>query len=245
MLGKEGDEGIIARAVKKLFGAKSEMEGLPRGASKVTISVELLEVYNEKVRDLLNQQTGPNGKEIEITVTSKKVVGNIVCQTSSEEEVLAILKDAQKRRCVKATGSNDESSRSHMLFTIHFDVELSDGTVRNGKLNVCDLAGSERLDKSGTNAVGGALLKETQNINKSLCVLSNVIERLQAGDKNIPFRESKLTFLLKDSLSGNSKTLAIVCCNPLSAHMQESLGSLRFASKVNRVDLKAVANFSC
>jgi len=71
-----------------------------------------------------------------------------------------------------------------------------------------------------------------------------VIERLQAGDANVPFRESKLTFLLKNSLCGNSKTLAIVCCNPLAAHFNESLCSLRFAEKVNRVDLKAVANFT-
>ena len=91
----------------------------------------------------------------------------------------------------------------------------------------------------------GSLFEETKNINKSLSVLSNVIERLQAGDKVIPFRDSKLTFLLKDSLSGNSKTLAIVCCNPLADHVSESVSSLRFAAKVNRVDLKAVANVSC
>ena len=90
----------------------------------------------------------------------------------------------------------------------------------------------------------GALLEESKNINKSLSVLSNVIERLQAGDGNVPFRESKLTWLLKNSLSGNSKTLAIVCCNPLAGHMSESLCSLKFAEKVNRVDLKAEANFS-
>jgi kinesin family protein C1 len=86
-------------------------------------------------------------------------------------------------------------------------------------------------------------LKETQNINTSLLVLSNVIEKLQTGDrKNVPFRESKLTFLLKDSLGGNSKTLAIVCCNPLTSHFHESLCSLKFAEKVNKVELKAVAS---
>lgn len=88
------------------------------------------------------------------------------------------------------------------------------------------------------------MLEESKNINKSLSVLSNVIERLQAGDSNVPFRESKLTFLLKNSLMGNSKTLAIVCCNPSAEHFHESLSSLRFAEKVNRIDLKAVANFS-
>jgi kinesin family protein C1 len=108
------------------------------------------------------------------------------------------------------------------------------------------LAGSERLGKSNANAsVGGALLKETKHINSSLSALSNVIEKLQAGDSNVPFRESKLTFLLQNSLGGNSKTLAIFCCSPLQSHFHESLCSLRFAEKVNKVDLKAVANFSC
>ena len=88
-------------------------------------------------------------------------------------------------------------------------------------------------------------MEESKNINKSLSVLSNVIEKLQAGDANPPFRESKLTMVLKDSLSGNSKTLAIVCCSPLSDSVNESVSTLRFAEKVNRVDLKAVANFSC
>jgi kinesin family protein C1 len=157
-----------------------------------------------------------------------------------------------------------------MLFTINYSVKMKDGSTRNGKLNICDLAGSERLSKSGTHHVGvsfrvdcrfqllwrianiayfrceqGALLEETKSINKSLSVLSNVIERLQAGDKNIPFRESKLTFLLQNSLSGNSKTLAIVCCNPLTSHFHESLCSLRFAEKVNKCELKAVNSFIC
>ena len=81
-------------------------------------------------------------------------------------------------------------------------------------------------------------MKETQNINKSLSTLSNVIEKLQAGSDVIPYRESKLTFLLQNSLGGNSKTLAIVCCNPLASHFSESSNSLKFAEKVNKVDLK-------
>jgi kinesin family member C1 len=88
-------------------------------------------------------------------------------------------------------------------------------------------------------------MKETKSINTSLSVLSNVIEKLQAGDPSIPYRESKLTFLLKNSLGGNSKTLAIVCCNPHPAHFHESLCSIRFAEKVNKVELKAMANFTC
>ncbi|GAX16856.1 hypothetical protein FisN_5Hh229 [Fistulifera solaris] len=240
MLGEAKNEGIIARAVGKLFAAKDEIETLSLEETEVKVSVELLEIYNEKVRDLL----APQGSDF-LKVTSQDVSGNLVVETSCKEHVLKILQHAQSRRCVKETLSNAESSRSHLIFTIHFDVKGKDGSIRKGKLNICDLAGSERLSKSGAHEQGGALLKETQHINKSLSTLSNVIERLQAGDNNVPFRESKLTLLLKDSLSGNSKTLAIVCCNPLSTHMSESISSLRFASKVNRVDLKAATNFSC
>jgi hypothetical protein len=154
MLGEAGNEGIIARSVKKLFETKRETEALSGGETQVALSVELLEVYNEQVRDLLAPSSGPNGREIPLKVTSKEVVGNVVVATSTEEEVMNVLDLAQSRRCVKATSSNSESSRSHMLFTIHFDVTTKDGIQRFGKLNVCDLAGSERLDKSGAHNVG-------------------------------------------------------------------------------------------
>lgn len=91
----------------------------------------------------------------------------------------------------------------------------------------------------------GSLLRETQKINSSLSVLSKVIESLQSGSATIPYRESKLTTLLQNSLGGNSKTLSIVCLNPLSSHFHESLSSLRFAEKANKVELKAVGNFKC
>lgn len=91
----------------------------------------------------------------------------------------------------------------------------------------------------------GNALRETQNINSSLSVLSTVIEKLQAKSNHVPFRDSKLTYLLQDSLGGDSKTLAIICCNPLSSHYQESLCSLRFATKVAKVDLKAKGSVEC
>lgn len=150
MLGAEGiNEGIIGRTVRKLFEEKQKIIDLSRGESTITMFVELLEIYNEKVRDLLSSE-----KE-ELKLTSNEVVGNILVEVNTVEEVLQVLKLAQGRRCVKATNSNNESSRSHMIFTIHFKVTMSDGvTIRNGKVNICDLAGSERLDKSGANMVG-------------------------------------------------------------------------------------------
>jgi hypothetical protein len=132
-----------------------------------------------------------------------------------------------------------------MLFTIHFVASHNNEIARVGKLHICDLAGSERLDKSGCHMMSdGSLLKETQNINKSLMCLSTVIEKLQVKDSHVPFRDSKLTMLLQNSLGGDSKTLAIVCCNPHPEHFNESMSSIRFANKVSRVELKAMAKVS-
>jgi len=232
-------EGIIFRSIRKLFDAKARIEELSQGEQTITMTVELLEVYNEEVRDLLSP------KEVKtLKISGNRAVGSIKMPVDSKVDVLNTLKRAHQRRKVKSTLSNATSSRSHFLFTIEYTIASKNGTKQVGKLNICDLAGSERLSKSGTHIVGGSLLKETKHINLSLSFLSNVIARLQAGDKNVPFRDSKLTTLLRDSLVGNSKTLCIVCCNPLHAHLHETLCSLRFAAKINKVDLKSVQNFS-
>jgi kinesin family member C1 len=149
MLGDEGiNEGIIGRTVRKLFDEKQKIIDLSRNKSHVSMFVELLEIYNEKVYDLMS-----SSRE-EIKVTSNEVVGNILVETKTAEDVLQILKLAQSRRCVKATNSNAVSSRSHLIFTIHFNVQIDDTKTRTGKINICDLAGSERLNKSGANLVG-------------------------------------------------------------------------------------------
>jgi hypothetical protein len=244
MLGSHQDpkqQGLIYRSVSKLFQAKRDLEA-GTGGLLVDMSVELLEIYNENIRDLLSLKKVDPTTGGGLRIQSNESVGNVVATADSEEDVLTILDLAQSRRCVKATNSNAESSRSHMIFTIHFDVlsrkHKHNAPVRSGKLHICDLAGSERLGKSGSH---GNLLKETQAINKSLMNLSNVIEKLQAGDAHIPYRDSKLTHLLQNSLGGDSKTLCVVCCNPLPEHFNESLCSLRFASKVSRVELKALS----
>lgn len=244
MLGSSTNTGIVTQAVKKLFGAKHMLEETSQGRTTVEISVELLEVYNEQVRDLVSTKECDGGsgfKKLNISVNSNEALGNTVHVATSKEEVSDILAIAQKRRCVKATKSNEESSRSHLIFTMNFIVRSSSGE-RRSKLHICDLAGSERLSKS--QAVGSTL-KETQHINKSLSTLSNVIEKLQQKSSHVPFRESKLTYLLRNSLGGDSKTLAIVCCNPLAEHFQETTCSLRFAQKLNKVELQAVGSISC
>ena len=240
MIGDAEKPGLIPRAVQKMFRTKFETEKNSRRKRSVSISVELLEIYNEEVRDLL--ASGPNGQLLKLKLNSNEAVGNILVAARNEEEVSGVLNLAQKSRCIKATKSNAESSRSHLLFTIHFDVETSnEGITRSGCLHIVDLAGSERLDKSGS---FGALLTEAKHINTSLSALSNVIEKLQAKSDHIPFRDSKLTYLLRNSLGGDSKTLAIVCCSPHQDHFAESLSSIKFAAKASKVELKELNQFT-
>ncbi len=243
MLGNDENPGVITKSIKKLFNTKRTLEETSKGSASVQISVELLEIYNEQVRDLLSSNKGSEGcANVNLALNSNEAVGNVIFEANDEEEVLSVLEKAQKRRCVKATKSNAESSRSHLIFTMNYNVTSASGTQRKSKLSICDLAGSERLSKSESY---GSARTEAQHINKSLSALSNVIEKLQQKSSHIPYRESKLTYLLNNSLGGDSKTLAIICCNPLPEHYQESTCSLRFAQKLNKVELKALGNISC
>eukprot|EP00551_Chaetoceros_affinis_P019312 CAMPEP_0203726086 /NCGR_PEP_ID=MMETSP0092-20131115/8828_1 /ASSEMBLY_ACC=CAM_ASM_001090 /TAXON_ID=426623 /ORGANISM="Chaetoceros affinis, Strain CCMP159" /LENGTH=239 /DNA_ID=CAMNT_0050607209 /DNA_START=14 /DNA_END=729 /DNA_ORIENTATION=+ len=238
MLGNDESPGVIRKSIRKLFNEKRALEEASKGAASAQISVELLEIYNEQVRDLLNEKKGTEGYEnFNLALSSNEAVGNVVFEANHEEEVFSVLEKAQKRRCVKATKSNAESSRSHLIFSMNYIVTKASGVQRKSKLSICDLAGSERLSKSESY---GSARKEAQHINKSLSTLSNVIEKLQQKSNHVPYRESKLTCLLHNSLGGDSKTLAIICCNPLGDHFQESTCSLRFAQKLNKVELKAL-----
>ena len=239
MIGDAGDLGLIPRAVTKLFEAKREIE--LSGQESVNISVEILEIYNEEVRDLLKYYVGPDGQLIKSKLSSNKAVGNVKVNARNEGEVKDMIKLAQEHRCVKATKVNAKSSRSHLLFTIHFNGATDDASTsgRSGCLHIIDLAGSERFDKSESH---GELLIEANHINKSLSTLALVINKLQekkiSDSDHIPYRDSKLTVLLRDSLGGDSKTLAIVCCSPHQAHFKESHNSIRFAERVSKVELK-------
>lgn len=153
MLGEPENEGIIARSVKKMFAAKHEIEQFSRGTTRVEMSVELLEIYNEQVRDLLASKNDQIGKEVTLKIRANEVVGNKQLSADSVEKVMGVLAVAQTRRCVKATQSNEESSRSHMVFTMHFKVTRKNGVQSEGRLNICDLAGSERIGKSGANHI--------------------------------------------------------------------------------------------
>lgn len=169
------NQGIIFRAVNRLFQAKDHLEISTRGAAKVNIQIEMLEIYNDKIRDLLDPSSGKKNGAVELNfkVTSNEALDNIIAEAYTAEDVLEYLSFAQKRRCVKATKSNSESSRSHLLFTIHFVVENEKDPMmnRNSKLHICDLAGSERLGKSGSTGVRFIIILHFSNKSSWLLIL--------------------------------------------------------------------------
>ncbi|XP_062825526.1 kinesin-like protein KIFC1 isoform X2 [Anolis carolinensis] len=224
--------GMIPRAVRQIFQAAKEMEDK---GWKYHFTANFLEIYNESLRDLLVLRP-EQSPELEIRRVSQRTeelhVPNLsYVQVTSEQEVLRLLQRAKTHRSVARTNLNEHSSRSHSLFQLrieghHAARELHTSSV----LSLVDLAGSERLDKSLST---GERLKETQAINSSLSNLGLVIMALSNKEAHIPYRNSKLTYLLQNSLGGSSKMLMFVNISPLEENFGESLSSLRFARKVN------------
>lgn len=226
-------DGMIPRATKMIYETVSKLK---EKSWNYTMEGNFIEVYNEELNDLLTSAKEQDGKrKLEIRHDEvKKTTTVLNCKSvtlDSENTVELMLNQAQKNRSVAATKSNERSSRSHSVFTLKLVGENSATHERcEGTLNLVDLAGSERLKQSGAE---GDRMKETQNINASLKSLGDVIEALGSGQKHIPYRNSKLTYLLRYSLGGNSKTLMFVMVSPLEAHLNETLSSLRFATKVS------------
>uniref|UniRef100_A0A7S2G3A1 Kinesin-like protein n=2 Tax=Haptolina brevifila TaxID=156173 RepID=A0A7S2G3A1_9EUKA len=207
--------------------------------------LSMIEIYNENIRDLLRDPKADTSK-LKYDIMRDQLVGMYVkdltseqCHTASHAKTL--LTSGDKHRAVSATGLNDVSSRSHMVVTLTVRTKnLRSGDYYVGKLSLVDLAGSERLSKSGTT---GQAQKESMAINKSLSALGTVIAALASSEKHVPFRDSKLTYLLQDSLGGNSKTLMFVNCGPSQDNCAETINSLNFASRAKSVALgKATKN---
>ncbi|KAJ7604986.1 P-loop containing nucleoside triphosphate hydrolase protein, partial [Roridomyces roridus] len=237
----EDTQGMIPRAVAQVFRVAEDLKD--KGWS-YTMEGQFLEIYNETITDLLTPAPGPgeSAKKHEIhhhPVTHLTTVSDVRTPSiTSPAEALTLLAAAQKRRRVASTGMNERSSRSHSVFTLRIRGVHSGGEQeRVGTLNLVDLAGSERLGRMGREEKGERL-KETQNINRSLSALGDVVAALGSGSgAHVPYRNSKLTYLLQNSLSGNSKTLMVLNLSPLAAHLNESLTSLRFATKVNNTTI--------
>jgi hypothetical protein len=209
------------------------------------VSVSYLEIYNEKLRDLLD----PTDKQL--TIYSTKNTGvNIknlsISYSDSYNDIVNLLADGKKLRVVAATNMNKSSSRSHAVFTLHYlEKSMKDGKkqVIRSKLNIVDLAGSERQASTGAT---GQRLKEGSTINKSLTYLGVVIQQLGENCKGannfVPYRNSQLTHLLSESLGGNSKTIMIAALSPAAFNYEETLSTLRFAQNVSVISTKTTAN---
>ncbi|KAM3480577.1 hypothetical protein MY8738_004882 [Beauveria namnaoensis] len=224
------DDGMIPRATHMIYDT---IKKLKEKSWEYSMEGCFVEVYNEELNDLLvpNER---NSKKLEIRHDEARkqttIVNCTMVKLSSADVVETMLSEAQKNRAVAATKANERSSRSHSIFILKLvGRNLATGEQCEGTLNLVDLAGSERLKHSQAE---GDRMKETQNINKSLSCLGDVIEALGRGSGHIPYRNSKLTHLLQYSLGGNSKTLMFVMVSPLEAHLKETLTSLRFATKV-------------
>ena len=228
--------GIIPRAIEQVGQYKETLEN---DGWKYEMEVSMLEIYNENIRDLLREtEEDELAHEIKVDKDGGRSVTNLTLKPIDPTDVTAIQKlmeQAAKFRSVGATGMNQTSSRSHSVFTLHLKAFHSELKQKlKGTLNLVDLAGSERLQRSGTT---GAMAKETAAINKSLSSLTDVFSALGKKAGHIPYRNSKLTYLLQPSFSGNGKTLMMVNLSPTEASFAESLSSLRFARQVNQCEL--------
>ncbi|XP_059661323.1 kinesin-like protein KIN-14Q [Cornus florida] len=236
MEGTDEARGVNFRTLEELFRIVKERKGQIR----YEISVSVLEVYNEQIRDLLvpGQQPGVTAKRLEIRQVGEgihHVPGLVEAQVNNTSEVWEVLKTGSNARAVGSTNANEHSSRSHCIHCVMVKGEnLLNGECTRSKLWLIDLAGSERVAKT---EVQGERLKETQNINRSLSALGDVISALATKSPHIPFRNSKLTHLLQDSLGGDSKTLMFVQISPNETDLSETLCSLNFASRVRGIEL--------
>uniref|UniRef100_A0A3Q2W7G3 Kinesin-like protein n=1 Tax=Haplochromis burtoni TaxID=8153 RepID=A0A3Q2W7G3_HAPBU len=235
MEGVADNPGINQRALRLLFSEVSEKA--PDWDYKITVS--MVEIYNETLRDLLGEN--PSDKlDIKMNPDGSGqlyVPGLTEITVQSPEDINKVFELGHVNRATACTNLNEHSSRSHALLIITVSgFNTATGNRTLGKLNLVDLAGSERIGKSGAE---GSRLREAQCINKSLSALGDVINALRSKHSHVPFRNSRLTYLLQDSLSGDSKTLMMVQVSPLPSNMSESVCSLKFAQRVRSVELSS------
>ncbi|CAJ1868747.1 unnamed protein product [Sphenostylis stenocarpa] len=220
--------GVNYRALGDLFYLSEQR----KDTISYEISVQMLEIYNEQVRDLLTTDEIRNSSLNGINVPDANLV-----PVSCTSDVINLMNLGHKNRAVGSTAMNDRSSRSHSCLTVHVQGKnLTSGSTIRGSMHLVDLAGSERADK--TEATGDRL-KEAQHINKSLSALGDVISSLAQKSPHVPYRNSKLTQLLQDSLGGQAKTLMFVHISPEPEALGETLSTLKFAERVSSVELGA------
>ncbi|NXX62024.1 KIF9 protein, partial [Scopus umbretta] len=240
--------GIIPRALQQVFKATAHSVD-----PFVTVRVSYLEIYNETLFDLLSTMTSSGSSDMQMAVVDCPqgvyVKGLSIHSVSCEEDALNLLFEARKNKNYTSSDLiaehtlNKNSSRSHCIFTIYIESRFrvfSDVKCVRSKINLIDLAGSERLSKTGSE---GQVLKEATYINKSLSFLEQIIIALADPKRDhIPFRQSKLTHVLKDSLGGNCNTVLVANICGEAVHVEETLSSLRFATRMKWITTEPVIN---
>ncbi|KAH6652903.1 kinesin heavy chain [Truncatella angustata] len=251
MMGYGKEHGIIPMICQDMFKRIEQMQA--DKTLKCTVEVSYLEIYNERVKDLLNPATKGNLKVREHPSTGPYVEDLAKLVVTSFQEIEHLMDEGNKARTVAATNMNATSSRSHAVFTLmvtqkKFDTETKMEMEKAAKISLVDLAGSERATSTGAT---GARLKEGAEINRSLSTLGRVIAALadlSTGKKKkgpggqVPYRDSVLTWLLKDSLGGNSMTAMIAAISPADINYDETLSTLRYADSAKRIKNHAVVN---
>ncbi|XP_015174546.1 PREDICTED: kinesin heavy chain [Polistes dominula] len=234
VIGDPNKQGIIPRIVNDIFNHIYIMEE----NLEFHIKVSYFEIYMDKIRDLLDVS------KVNLSVHEDKnrvpfVKGATERFVSSPEEVFEVIEEGKSNRHIAVTNMNEHSSRSHSVFLINVKQEnLENQKKLSGKLYLVDLAGSEKVSKTGAE---GTVLDEAKNINKSLSALGNVISALADGNKtHIPYRDSKLTRILQESLGGNARTTIIICCSPASFNESETKSTLDFGKRA-----KTIKNVVC
>jgi len=226
--------GIMPKSINYIWSTVS------RRQQKFYIKVSFLEIYNEQINDLLN----PTNSNLQIRWDQKQgffVEGLLVIECKKPEDIVEIILQGTKNRKKGSHDLNKDSSRSHSILTVYLISEFESGGEsykKYGKISFVDLAGSERLKE--THSKGG-MIKETGNINKSLFVLGKVISSLtdkKNTNQHIPYRDSKLTMLLMDSIGGTAKTLMIACVSPSSIYSDETMSTLNYASRTMNIKNK-------
>ena len=232
---EQAKQGIIPRMISHVFKHIYKNEG-----TDFMIKVSMIEIYQEKIRDLLDVS------RVNLNIREDSIKGIYVDGVSERyvgcpNDVLALLEMGSANRAQAATNMNEHSSRSHSIFILTINqTNKIEGYSKIGKLYLVDLAGSEKISKTGAT---GHTLEEAKIINKSLTTLGRVINNLTDGKStHIPYRESKLTRVLQESLGGNSKTCLIITCSPSIYNESESLSTLRFGERAKKIKNKPKIN---
>ena len=238
--------GIIPNSFQHIFDHVSvSSAGEKADSTRYLVRASYFEIYNEDVRDLLSYEKVIGGLELKESSSGTVYVKDLTWKAvNSVTEINKLLKAGKQNRSVAATKMNLESSRSHSIFSVAVEQsyldEFGEQQIRVGKLNLVDLAGSERQTKTG--AIGDRL-KEATKINLSLSALGNVISALVSGkSRHVPYRDSKLTRILQDSLGGNTKTVMIANAGPAEYNYDETISTLRYSSRAKKIKNKPVVN---